>query len=283
MRPEPCRIHGVELRRRRGRVGEAAVVEDPPDREDVARRRAGAAEEQHGRRLLTAGGAAGHGRSECHDQCQGDGAHRFACTVSIGLSFYEHERCGLPAHTGDRRHPGRARPVRLRALPPHRSAEGLRPAPGVSLRAARLRRGSEGPGHQELRRAVRHPGVLGWRDPRQRPVVRRAGAAAQRDVPVEGGTRSLLDEVDVISSVSGGSFTAAYYALEKERIFDPEARSQDGTSITRCSAISSRRLSTTRTTGRGSDRGPRSPTISTARRSSARRRSGTWSASSGPT
>jgi NTE family protein len=39
--------------------------------------------------------------------------------------------------------------------------------------------------------------------------------------PWKGGTRSLLDEVDVISSVSGGSFTAAYYALEKGLIFDP--------------------------------------------------------------
>ena len=33
--------------------------------------------------------------------------------------------------------------------------------------------------------------------------------------------RSLLDEVDVISSVSGGSFTAAYYALNGREIFDP--------------------------------------------------------------
>jgi NTE family protein len=33
--------------------------------------------------------------------------------------------------------------------------------------------------------------------------------------------RSLLDEVDVISSVSGGSFTAAYYALRGDAIFDP--------------------------------------------------------------
>ena len=35
----------------------------------------------------------------------------------------------------------------------------------------------------------------------------------------EGERRSLLDEVDVISAVSGGSFTAAYYALKRERAF----------------------------------------------------------------
>lgn len=32
-------------------------------------------------------------------------------------------------------------------------------------------------------------------------------------------TRTLLNEVDVISSVSGGSFTAAYYAPFRERLF----------------------------------------------------------------
>lgn len=36
--------------------------------------------------------------------------------------------------------------------------------------------------------------------------------------------RSLLDEVDVISSVSGGSFTAAYYALNGHAIFNPADR-----------------------------------------------------------
>jgi len=35
----------------------------------------------------------------------------------------------------------------------------------------------------------------------------------------EGKRRRLLDEVDLISSVSGGSFTAAYYALYGDRIF----------------------------------------------------------------
>ena len=34
-----------------------------------------------------------------------------------------------------------------------------------------------------------------------------------------GGKRRLLDEVDIISSVSGGSFTAAYYALYRDRLF----------------------------------------------------------------
>jgi len=36
----------------------------------------------------------------------------------------------------------------------------------------------------------------------------------------EGRTRRLLDEVDMISSVSGGSFTAAYYGLFGDRLFD---------------------------------------------------------------
>jgi NTE family protein len=45
---------------------------------------------------------------------------------------------------------------------------------------------------------------------------------ALRDTSVswQGRQRSLLDEVDVISSVSGGSFTAAYYALRGRRLFD---------------------------------------------------------------
>ena len=38
----------------------------------------------------------------------------------------------------------------------------------------------------------------------------------------EGRERSLLDEVDVISSVSGGSFTAGYYGLFQEELFEPE-------------------------------------------------------------
>ena len=37
---------------------------------------------------------------------------------------------------------------------------------------------------------------------------------------IDGQPRSLLDEVDVISSVSGGSYTAAYYGLYGRRIFD---------------------------------------------------------------
>lgn len=39
--------------------------------------------------------------------------------------------------------------------------------------------------------------------------------------------RSLLDEVDVISSVSGGSFTSAYYALYGDSIFNRQSTFQD--------------------------------------------------------
>ncbi len=45
---------------------------------------------------------------------------------------------------------------------------------------------------------------------------------ALRDIEInwEGQQRRLLDEIDSISSVSGGSFTAAYYGLFGERIFE---------------------------------------------------------------
>jgi len=43
-----------------------------------------------------------------------------------------------------------------------------------------------------------------------------------RDTPVtsRGKSERLLDEIDVITSVSGGSFTAAYYGLHGDRLFD---------------------------------------------------------------
>lgn len=40
-----------------------------------------------------------------------------------------------------------------------------------------------------------------------------------RDTVIPGTTKSILDEVDIISTVSGGSFTGAYYALFGNRIF----------------------------------------------------------------
>ncbi len=39
------------------------------------------------------------------------------------------------------------------------------------------------------------------------------------EITWEGRRKSLLDEVDLITSVSGGSYTAAYYALYRERLF----------------------------------------------------------------
>jgi NTE family protein len=43
---------------------------------------------------------------------------------------------------------------------------------------------------------------------------------AATKVMTEKGMRPLLDEIDVISSVSGGSFTSAYYGLRGDRIFE---------------------------------------------------------------
>lgn len=49
-------------------------------------------------------------------------------------------------------------------------------------------------------------------------------ALRDTSVTVDGRERRLLDEVDVISSVSGGSYTAAYYGLYGERIFHDYTR-----------------------------------------------------------
>jgi NTE family protein len=43
---------------------------------------------------------------------------------------------------------------------------------------------------------------------------------ARTEIVWEGRRKRLLDEVDIISSVSGGSYTAAYYALYRERLFE---------------------------------------------------------------
>ena len=43
---------------------------------------------------------------------------------------------------------------------------------------------------------------------------------AEIQVSTEMGKRPLLQEIDIISSVSGGSFTSAYYALHGEKIFE---------------------------------------------------------------
>jgi NTE family protein len=43
---------------------------------------------------------------------------------------------------------------------------------------------------------------------------------ALRETPIRGNHDTLLDEVDLISTVSGGSFTGAYYALYGEEIFN---------------------------------------------------------------
>ncbi len=43
---------------------------------------------------------------------------------------------------------------------------------------------------------------------------------AQTQVTIDGVTHRLLDEVDAVSGVSGGSFTASYFALYGDRIFE---------------------------------------------------------------
>ena len=48
-------------------------------------------------------------------------------------------------------------------------------------------------------------------------------AMADSTIQWDGRERRLSDEIDVISSVSGGSFTAAYYGLFGDRIFEDYA------------------------------------------------------------
>ncbi|GAA4803703.1 patatin-like phospholipase family protein [Lysobacter hankyongensis] len=45
-------------------------------------------------------------------------------------------------------------------------------------------------------------------------------ALRQQPVRIDGRDTTLLQEVDFISAISGGSFTAAYYALHRERFFE---------------------------------------------------------------
>ncbi len=49
--------------------------------------------------------------------------------------------------------------------------------------------------------------------------------SALKETPLPGERRTLLDEVDVISAVSGGSFAAAYYALYGQEKFFRDFRS----------------------------------------------------------
>ena len=45
-------------------------------------------------------------------------------------------------------------------------------------------------------------------------------ALQDTEIKWKGEKKRLLDEVDIISSVSGGSFTAAYFVLYRDRIFE---------------------------------------------------------------
>ena len=53
----------------------------------------------------------------------------------------------------------------------------------------------------------------------QRWSVRRAAGTARHAGGIEWQERNMLDAIAAISSVSGGSFTSAYYGLYGERIF----------------------------------------------------------------
>jgi len=45
-------------------------------------------------------------------------------------------------------------------------------------------------------------------------------ALKKTEIAIDGEKRNLLDEIDAISAVSGGSFTAGYYGLFRDRIFE---------------------------------------------------------------
>ena len=74
--------------------------------------------------------------------------------------------------------------------------------------------------NQRQQRPPANARFLRRRHPRRRLCLRRTQRTAQHRCRIEGRSMRLLDEVDSITSVSGGSFTAAYYGLHGERIFD---------------------------------------------------------------
>ena len=75
--------------------------------------------------------------------------------------------------------------------------------------------------HRKQKRHAGNPGVLGRRNARSLLLLWRAGVSQEyRDQRRQGQDQRLLDHVNLITGVSGGSFTALAYGLYGEKLFD---------------------------------------------------------------